>query len=195
MHEDHRMRISTSLLVAGVALSLVSGCSRNDAAAAHRSSYPGAVAVDVSRIRFDDGDTFYVDHEPIRVLGIDTPEIRHPGVGIFEDQAFGMEAAESTQAWITRARIVEIATDGRDRYHRQLAHVFVDGELLAERLLKSGLAYETVSHYGDDGFPELADRILRAAARGPKPRFEPPYRWRREHQQRVPAGADSSGHS
>jgi len=164
------------------------GCSGHEATAGRKSSYPGAVRVDVSQIRFDDGDTFVLDGTPIRFLGIDTPEIAHPGVGIFEDQPFGQAAADSTRALVLRARTVEVAYDGRDVYDRRLAHVFVDGELLAVKLLGYGLAYENVRHFGDNGFPDLADRIIQAADAAPKPAFELPYKWRKKHQHRTGAG-------
>jgi endonuclease YncB( thermonuclease family) len=160
----------------------VGACRVNDAKEGPKPSYRGAVRVEMARITFDDGDTFDVDGKPIRVLGIDTPEVAEPDVGIFEDQPYGREAAESTRAWISRAEVIELAKDGRDIYDRQLAHVFVDGELLGVKLLERGLAYENVSHFGDNGFPDLADRILRAAEAGPKPPFEQPYRWRKKHQ-------------
>jgi endonuclease YncB( thermonuclease family) len=185
--EDPRMTARRAGLELVVVVLTLPACTRHDGNAARKTSYPGAVTVDVAHVRFDDGDTFFVDGDPIRVLGIDTPEIADSSVGIFEDQPFGPAAAESTEAWIRRARVVEIATDGRDRYQRRLAHVFLDGDLLAERLLGAGLAYETVSHYGDNGFPDLADRILRAAHASPKPHFEEPYRWRRKHQRPVTA--------
>lgn len=182
MAQDSRMRRTRpwhSLLVLVVVAA--AGCDRGNAGA---SSYPGAVVVELRKIRFDDGDTFFVEKTPIRILGIDTPEVTDPGVGIFEDQPFGRAAAESTQAIVKRARLVELAYDGRDIYHRRLAHVFVDGELLAVKLLGYGLAYENVRHFGDNGFPDLADQIMRAADAGPKPAFEPPHVWRKKHQHR-----------
>jgi endonuclease YncB( thermonuclease family) len=157
------------------------GCIPRDSAQQTRA-YDGAATVALTRITFEDGDTFKVDSTHIRVLGIDTPEVRNPHVGILIDQPYGPAASESTRVWLTRAGRIEIVNDGRDRYGRQLAHVFVDGDLLAERLLWNGLAYETVSHYGDSGFPDLADRILRAADKGPKPKFQQPYRWRKKNQ-------------
>lgn len=160
----------------------LAGCT-NSEAGSRRPSYPGAVVIHLKDIRFDDGDTFILKETPIRFLGIDTPEIRDPAVGIFEDQPFGPAAAESTRAMIQRAHVIELAYDGRDKYNRRLAYVFVDGELLGVKLLGYGLAYETVRHYGDNGFPDLADRIIRAADAGPKPAFEPPYLWRKKHQQ------------
>ena len=151
---------------------------------AESPSYDGAIAIDVSQIRFDDGDTFFLDDEPIRVLGIDTPEIAHPDLGIMKGQPYGDVAAESTRVWLSRAHRVEYVPDGRDRYNRRLAHVFVDGELLALRLIRSGLAYETVTYYGDGGFPDLAQQIVDAARSSPKPPFEPPSRWKSKQRKR-----------
>ena len=180
MHRALRAFTVSCLVLATAALACGGG-----RAGTATSSYPGAVVVDVTRIRFDDGDTFLLEKTPIRILGIDTPEVTDPGVGIFEDQPFGRAAADSTQAWITRAQRVEIAYDGRDIYKRRLAHVFVDGELLAVKLLGFGLAYENVRHFGDNGFPDLADQIMKAADAGPKPQFEPPHLWRKKHQRKV----------
>ena len=82
---------------------------------------------------------------------------------------------------MTRAVLLEYVPDGLDRYNRRLAHVFIDGKLLSVRLLEHALAYETVSHYGDSGFPDLAQQILDASRGAPKPKFEEPYKWKRRH--------------
>ena len=66
-------------------------------------------------------------------------------------------------------------------YGRLLAHVFVDRELLAEKLLRAGMAYETITRFGDNGFPDLAEYILEVAEDSPDPQFEPPWKWRQEH--------------
>jgi endonuclease YncB( thermonuclease family) len=174
---EHRLPVIAAILAA-VALASCAGSGNAP------PSYPGAVEIRVADIEFDDGDTFAVDGEQIRVLGIDTPETKSPLVGIYEDQPGGPQAAESTRVWLVRAGRIEIARDGRDPYGRTLAHVFTDGELLAIRLINARLAYENVSHFGDNGFPDLADRILDAADAAPRPAFEPPYRWRRKHQKR-----------
>jgi endonuclease YncB( thermonuclease family) len=154
-------------------------------AGSRRTSYPGAVVVPVRDITFDDGDTFFVRKTPIRVLGIDTPEIGTRPSALTRTSRSGPAAAESTRAIISRAHKVELAYDGRDIYQRRLAHVFVDGELLGVKLIGYGLAYENVRHFGDNGFPIWPDRIIRAADAGPKPAFEPPHIWRKKHQQRV----------
>jgi endonuclease YncB( thermonuclease family) len=140
------------------------------------------IRMDKSAIRLDDGDTVFYRDLPIRILGIDAPEIVHKEHGIFEDQAYGREAAAMTMDMIKRARVIEYLPFQSDKYGRLLAHIFVDGDLLSVRLIRAGLAYENVSYYGDNGFPNLADRILKAACQSPRPRFEEPYKWRRKHQ-------------
>lgn len=170
---------------AALCFALVAGCSPRHPRG-YQPSYKGARLVQLSDISFDDGDTFDYKNKPIRVLGIDTPEIAHPDLGVYEGQPYGTAAAESTRAWIERAGTVEIVLDGRDLYNRTLAHVFIDGELLACRLIRHALAYETVSHYGDSGYPDLAQEILDTARSAPKPKFEPPYRWKSKHRPKKP---------
>jgi len=142
------------------------------------------IRIDTSAIRPDDGDTFFYKDLTIRVLGIDTPEIIHKQHGIFEDQPYGKKAAAMTIDILRNAKIVEYVPFQNDKYGRLLAHVFVDGKLLAVHLIKAGLAYETVSHYGDNGFPGIVEMILQAAHESPRPPFERPYKWRRRHQKR-----------
>ena len=142
------------------------------------------IKIDISAIRPDDGDTFFYKDLTIRVLGIDAPEIIHTEHGIFEDQPYGREAATMTINILKNANIVEYVPFQKDKYGRLLAHVFVDGKLLAVHLITAGLAYETVSYYGDNGFPKIAERILKAAHDSPRPPFERPYKWRRRHQKK-----------
>jgi len=159
------------------------GC-RDDAPAGYRPTHEHAHYLDVGRIQFDDGDSFMLDGEPVRILGMDTPETRSPSVGIMEDQPYGPAAAESTRVLMTRATLLEWVPDGEDYYGRRLAHVLVDGELLSIKLIEMGLAYETVSYFGDNGYPDLADLILKASLTAPKPSFQPPYQWRKKHQKK-----------
>ena len=175
--------LSTLPLLLGICALLVGGC-RNGAPPGYRPSHEHARFLDIRRVQFSDGDTFFLDGNPIRILGIDTPETRNPDVGILEDQPYGPAAAESTRALMTRARMLEWVPDGKDFYGRRLAHVLLDGELLSVKLLEMGLAYENVSYFGDNGFPDLAGRILEASQRAPKPPFEQPYQWRKKHQKK-----------
>ncbi len=142
------------------------------------------IKMDKSTIQPDDGDSFFYKDLAIRVLGIDAPEIVHEEHGIFKDQACGKKAAAFTRKTLTGAKVLEYMPFKRDKYDRLLAHVFVDGELLSVRLIRAGLAYETVSYYGDNGFPVLAEKIIEAARETPRPSFEQPYIWRRRHQRK-----------
>ena len=180
MHRDAFNARACVSIVAVVLTALSTGCTTGQPRPG-RPAYKGAKTVNISEVQFDDGDTFEIKGRPIRVLGIDTPEIAHPELGVNEPQPFGPAAAESTRVWMTRAGVVEIVYDGRDVYKRTLAHVFVDGELLACRLIRHGLAYETVSHYGDSGFPDLAQQIIDTSRASPKPLFEPPHQWKKKH--------------
>ncbi len=159
------------------------GCTKH-APPGYRPSHKGARYLDTRRIQFKDGDTFLLNGKPIRFLGIDTPEVIDSTVGIYENQPYGPIAAESTKAWILRASVAEYLPDGKDVYNRRLAHIFVDGELLAVKLIQNGLAYETVSWYGDNGFPDLARKILEAALVSAKPKFQKPHLWRKKHQKK-----------
>jgi len=138
--------------------------------------------MDRSLVRPDDGDSFYYGDLTVRVVGMDTPEIRHVEHGLLEDQEFGPEAAAFTASLFETAEQIDYLPVGEDRYGRTLAHVFVDGELLSVLLIEAGLAYETVTVFGDNGFPTVADRILRAAKEAAPPPFENPYTWRKRHQ-------------
>jgi len=175
------------ILIAGlIALSIVSVLlnkwSSNPWAEGERREQHGLIRIDKSGIRPDDGDTFFYQDLTIRILGMDAPEIVHEEHGIFEDQPYGRKAAAMTADVLKKATVVEYLPFQNDKYGRVLAHVFVDEELLAVRLIRAGLAYETISYYGDNGFPKLAERILKAARKSPRPPFERPYRWRRKHQ-------------
>lgn len=139
---------------------------------------------DLSKIKFDDGDSFSCGEEQIRVLGIDTPETKHPEHGITKDQELGRKAAEFTEKLLKNAKRITIARGGKDGYGRTLAHVILDGELMGVKLIKAGLAYENVSRYGDNGLPEFALEIGEAARVAPKPEFEDPHTWRKKHQKK-----------
>ncbi len=140
-----------------------------------------AVRVERKRMKVDDGDTFETRGEVFRILGLDTPEIRHPEHGFNRDQPYGRQAAARAAALFDSAGVIEYVPAWPDRYGRTLVHVFVDGELFAVKMIKAGLAYETVSFYGDNGFPDIAGLILAAAEKAGPPPFQNPYEWRKRH--------------
>ena len=100
-----------------------------------------------------DGDTakFIYKDEKItaRFLAIDTPETVHPTK---EEEVYGKEASEYTCNSLKNAKEIILEfdedSDEKDKYDRYLVWVFVDGNLLQEKLVKNGLA--SVAYlYGD----------------------------------------------
>lgn len=97
-----------------------------------------------------DGDTawFIKDGEKIkaRFLAIDTPE------STTTIEEYGKEASEYTCNLLTKATKIEIEydsdSDELDKYDRHLVWVFVDGELLQEKVIENGLG-EVAYLYGD----------------------------------------------
>ncbi len=96
-----------------------------------------------------DGDTIDIDipenrynHTRIRLLGIDTPETKHPDKGVMY---FGPESAEFTTK-LTLGKPVAVYLDKgnntRGKYGRLLAYVQLpDGRFLNEVLISEGFAY------------------------------------------------------
>ncbi len=128
-----------------------------------------------------DGDTVRYRGTVMRFLGVDTPEIRNPAHGFYTDQPYGREAANFTRMEIKKAAVVTFSADGRDVYDRLLVHLFVDGYPLSLLIVERGMGYETVSAFGDNGFPAIAERILCASGRVGSLPFENPYLWRRKN--------------
>lgn len=174
------MKLKT--LIAFTVLSILASCSHtNGKAAKNRLDWYECNPRDIV---FDDGDSFACGKDEIRVLGIDTPEIIHEQHGIFEDQPMGRKAAAFTNDVLKGAKRIVIVRGAEDRYGRTLAHVIVDGEILGVKLIKKGLAYESIGRYGDSGFPEFALQIKEASESSPRPRFEDPHQWRKTHQKK-----------
>ncbi len=95
-------------------------------------------------VKHIDGDTskFNIDGKikTVRYLLIDTPETKHPRLGV---QPFGKEASNRTKSLLSSATKIEIEYDvgpKTDKYGRDLAYVFVDGKLVNEILVREGLA-------------------------------------------------------
>ena len=94
-----------------------------------------------------DGDTFYIDGEEkgVRLVGIDTPEVLHNGVGVAN---CGGEAAKSQlAAWLQYGVQVCLAADiqqDTDTFRRQVRYVYVKlfgkDTLLNTKLLQLGHA-------------------------------------------------------
>lgn len=143
------------------------------------------VAVDPAKIRVDDGDTVNIrwgdgDEEIVRILGIDTPETRHVQHDLPYAQEFGEIAAGFAQGAFATATQVEILrADTTDPYGRTLGYFFLNGRNYSVLVIRARLAEESVTKFGDNGFPEQAAEVLAAAKEaGPMP-FQSPGDFRR----------------
>jgi len=96
-----------------------------------------------------DGDTFRVNIDslppivgkniPIRVNGVDTPEIR--GKCQYEKN-LALKARDFVRAKLANAKEIELTNLQRGKYFRVVANVVVDGVGLEQELLDNELAYE-----------------------------------------------------
>jgi endonuclease YncB( thermonuclease family) len=115
----------------------------------------------------------------VRILGIDAPEIAHPNHGRPFGQKEGPGALAFAQRVFGHARVVELLRAATlDAYGRTLGYVFLDGKNYSVAILDAGLAYETISRFGDNGLSAEAAAVLAAAGRARKPPFEAPYLFR-----------------
>ena len=119
-----------AVFIAALALA---GCSRTTA-----SSLPPPWARVLAVI---DGDTIEVrigaQRETVRLIGIDTPETKHPTKPI---GCFGPEAASHTKQLLPTGAAVRLERDreARDRYGRLLAYVFTANGLFVNLHLVQG---------------------------------------------------------
>ena len=98
-------------------------------------------------IKVYDGDTFYADIDGwpdivgdrigIRIAGIDTPEIR---TKCESEKQLARTARRLAENLLKHAEIIEIRNIRRGKYFRIVADVFIDGQNLADLMIKNGLA-------------------------------------------------------
>jgi micrococcal nuclease len=117
-----------------------------------------------------DGDTLDIDipdgkfpDTRIRLLGVDTPETRHPTIG---KMYFGPEATDFTTRAVLGKQVtvlIDTASDERDRYGRLLAYVQLpDGTILNEQLIQNGFGYAYLQfpHSRFDDYQRLMDQAI-----------------------------------
>lgn len=99
-----------------------------------------------------DGDTahFMIDgvNRTVRFLAINAPEIAHDNN---KAEPYGNVASNYTCRALEDAKTIEIEFDENaktDKYDRYLAWIFVDGELLQEKIVSEG--YAKVTYLYDD---------------------------------------------
>lgn len=97
-----------------------------------------------------DGDTVWLmkndEKIKVRFLAIDTPESTN------KIEEYGKEASRYTCNLLSNADSIEIEYDSNsdklDKYDRHLVWIFVDGDLLQEKIIENGLG-EVAYLYGD----------------------------------------------
>lgn len=117
----------------------------NGISAADSRLFGEAVVKDVVSVY--DGDTFRVNIEgyppiigedmPVRIAGIDTPEIRGT-TGYTQEVA--QKARKYTQHRLRKAKEITLKNMRRGKYFRIVADVYVDGVNLAKEIIRVGLA-------------------------------------------------------
>jgi endonuclease YncB( thermonuclease family) len=156
------------------------------AAKAQPRPFGQRLKVDPAAITVEDGDGVIIrwgekDQEIVRILGIDTPEVRRVEHNLPYDQPFGLEAKAFAQGAFAAASEVELLRSPTlDPYDRTLAYLFINGRNYSVLAIKARFSTETVSHYGDNGLPKEAAEVMAAAnefGSTPLP-FEPPHQYR-----------------
>jgi endonuclease YncB( thermonuclease family) len=142
------------------------------------------IRVDPALVTVEDGDGVVIrwtdkDTEIIRILGIDTPEVRRLEHNLPYDQPFGPEARAFAQGAFAAATEIELLRSPTlDPYDRTLAYLFINGKNYSVLAIKAGYTGETVSHYGDNGLPRESAEVLAAAKTAAPLPFEPPHQYR-----------------
>jgi micrococcal nuclease len=100
-------------------------------------SFDAAASYRVQRVV--DGDTLLLtDGTRVRLLGVDTPETRHPNL---PPEPLGFEASAFTRQHVEgRTVSLQFDRERRDRYHRVRAYVYLDDWMLNEELIRAGFS-------------------------------------------------------
>jgi micrococcal nuclease len=91
--------------------------------------------------RVVDGDTLLLaNDEWVRLIGVDTPETKHPQKPI---ERFGKEASLFTKEMVEGKEVrLEYDWQRRDKYNRLLAYVYLsDGTFLNAEIIKQGYGF------------------------------------------------------
>lgn len=131
-HSAHRTRADTHLvvtwrkLIAIVGTIAIAGCGSSEP-----DAQPTVARGEATVIEVIDGDTLRLAiaqrNEVVRLIGINTPETKHPTKGV---QCYGREATAFLASFLppgTKVR-VERDSEARDSYRRLLLYIFVTTE-------------------------------------------------------------------
>ena len=121
-------------------------------------------------VKVVDGDTIDIDipdgehpNTRIRLIGVDTPETKHPTIG---KMYYGPEATKYTTKQVLGKKVtilLDTVSDQRDRYGRLLAYVVLpDGRVLNAELIKNGFGYAYLNfpHSEFTAYQALMERAI-----------------------------------
>ena len=100
----------------------------------------------------------------VRLWGVDTPETRHPKMGVMY---YGPQASEFLERLVLNRQVrvwLEPLEDTRDKYNRLLAYIYLsDGRMLNELIISEGYGYadERFGHVFYDRFAGLQKQSQR----------------------------------
>jgi micrococcal nuclease len=179
MLRAHRSIVVACLLVHSAGIALAQSPQK-----AQSRPHSTRVNVPAAQLQIDDGDTVAIrwtgkDEEIVRILGIDSPETRHVEHNLPYAQPFGEEArAFARGAFSAAVRIELLRAATVDPFDRTLGYLFIDGRNYSTLIVRARLAAESITQFGDNGFPKEAAEVMEAAkTQGPLP-FEPPHVFR-----------------
>ncbi|MBA3885875.1 MAG: thermonuclease family protein [Acidobacteria bacterium] len=177
-------RVRRSITITGLVTLVASLATAQTAPTPQPKPQGTRVAVPAALLQVDDGDTVSIrwsdtDEEIVRILGIDAPETRHVEHNLPYAQPFGDEArAFALGAFAAAGRIELLRAATVDPFGRTLGYLFIDGRNYSTMIVRARLAAESITQFGDNGFPKEAAEVMDAAkAQGPLP-FEPPHVFR-----------------
>ncbi len=128
----------------------------------HGQTFTVVEVIDGDTIDIDIADAEHPDTR-IRLLGVDTPETKHPKYGLMY---YGPEATDFTTQLALGKPVtlrLDIVGDIRDRYGRLLAYVTLpDGTILNEELIAQGYGYAYLSfpHSEFDTYKMLMEQAI-----------------------------------
>jgi len=162
LSSQHRRAVCAWLVMAACVLGALPAFA-DDACAKARIDEYGAVTYvyDGDTVRLDDG-------RHVRFIGINAPEIGHHGE---PSQPFAVQAKQALMKLLMSHRQqlgLHYDKDRFDRYHRVLAHVYVDGQSVETWLLNQGLATLLIVPPNDENMAcyAAAEQSARAERRG-----------------------------
>ena len=105
------------------------------------TGFSHAIAQPLTCTRVVDGDTIIVNNkEIIRLIGVDTPETKHPLKPV---EYYGKEASAFTKKMVEGKTVrLEYDVQKRDKYLRMLAYVYLtDGTFINAEIIKQGYGH------------------------------------------------------